>query len=115
MRTQRLFLLVFALVTVFLSPVHADGLEDAEKQELARQEAFRSGFGAIVENLNYGYFDSFIAAIDQRDMVDRIYGLRLIDQKIKKQFNQNLELSRRPRQGGRALRLTGLHIQLSRV
>lgn len=93
MRTQKLFLLVFALVTVFLSPVQADGLEDAEKQELARQEAFRSSFGAIVENLNYGYFDSFIAAIDQRDMVDRIYGLRLIDQKIKKQFNENLEYS----------------------
>jgi hypothetical protein len=82
-----------ACATLWLSPVRADETADAEQVELAKQEAFRSGFGAIVENLNYGIFDSFVDAIDRRDMIGRIFGLRLIDQKIKKQVADSLENS----------------------
>jgi hypothetical protein len=88
---QKPLLVLVACATVFLSPVHADEIADAEEAELAKQEAFRSGFGAIVENLNYGLFDSFVGAIDPRDMEERIFGLRLIDQKIKKQVSDSLE------------------------
>jgi hypothetical protein len=90
-KTQRPFLLVLALVTVFLSSVQADEVEDAEKEEQARQESFRAGFAAIVDDLNNGSLERFTSAVDPEDMLDRIYGLRLIDQKVKKQFGENIE------------------------
>lgn len=91
-KTQKPILpLLFVCAMFCLPPVHADEAEDAEKAEMAKQEAFRSGFGTIVENLNFGMFDSFVAAVDRRDMVERIFGLRLIDQKIKKQVSESLE------------------------
>ncbi|MDH3614735.1 MAG: hypothetical protein OEU90_12750 [Gammaproteobacteria bacterium] len=93
MKIPKILLCLVMVATSLSSPSHADEVEDAEKAELAKQEAFRSGFEAIVDDLNYGSFDSFIAAIDQRHMVDRIFGLRLIDQKIKKRFNERLEYS----------------------
>jgi len=93
LKNTRIFSGLALFATVLLSSVHADQLEDAEKAELANQEAFRSGFETIVDDLNYGSFRSFIGSIDQEDIIDRIYGLRLIDQKIKKQFNENLEYS----------------------
>jgi hypothetical protein len=75
---------------------YADGHDDAEKaaqEELGKKEAFQSGVASLVNDLNQQYFDSFIRAVDQQDMVDRIYGLRLIDQRIKKSFAENLEQS----------------------
>jgi len=87
-------LLWLMVIMALASPAsHADDLEDAEKAELARQEAFRTSMENIVADLNTGSFNSFVAAIDRRDMVDRIFGLRLIDQKIKQQFNERLEYS----------------------
>jgi len=83
---RNLFFLAAAMA--FLSPVVAD---DAEKEELARQQAFRTGFQEIVDGLNAGSPDKFIDAIDSRDIVDRIFGLRLIDQRVKKQFRDSLE------------------------
>lgn len=91
MKTKIQFVYLFLVTTLFLSPVLADDAKNAEQEELARQEAFRSGFEQIVNDLNYGSFDSFIGAIDRADMVDRIFGLRLIDQQVKKQFNEKLE------------------------
>lgn len=93
MKTQRLILCLFAFAAVFCSAAGADEVREAEKAELARQEAFRSGFEKIVNDMNKGSFDSFVKATDKHDMVDRIFGLRLIDQKIKKQFNEKLEYS----------------------
>ncbi len=93
MKTQSLVLYLIVFAAAFCSVTGADELEDAETAELTRQEAFRSGFEKIVNDMNNGSFDSFVKATDRRDMVDRIFGLRLIDQKIKKQFNERLEYS----------------------
>ena len=93
MKRSRIFSYLLIFAAVMLSPIRADELEDLEKAELAKQEAFRSGFTVLVDDMNYGSFSRFIGAIDQEDFVDRVFGLRLIDQKIKKQFNDRLEFS----------------------
>lgn len=96
MKTQRLSILVSLLAIVAAPAIFADETSDAEaeaQQEERRKEAFRSGFASIISDLNQQYLDSFVRAIDQEDMVDRIYGLRLIDARIKKQFAENLESS----------------------
>jgi len=92
LKVRKLFWSIVACVAL-LASAHADDIDDAEKKELARQETFRSGIEAIVDDLNYGSFDSFIVSINQRDMVERIFGLRLIDQNVKKQFTESLEYS----------------------
>ena len=76
-----------------LAVAHAETREAAEQAELARQAAFRSGMEAIVGDLNAGSFRAFLAAIDKADMLDRIYGLRLIDPKVKKSFAESYEYS----------------------
>lgn len=80
--------ILFAAAMVICPPVCAD---QAEEEELARQEAFRAGMQDIVESLNGGSTDRFIAAIDQQDFVERIFGLRLIDQRVKKSFRESME------------------------
>lgn len=69
----------------------APGDDVAAAAELERQAAFRAEFSEIVDDLNVGSFDKFIAATDKQDIVERIFGLRLIDQKVKKQFRDSLE------------------------
>lgn len=85
-------LLVISALILAL-PAHGDDAEEAAEIEARKQDAFREGVASIVSDLNYQYFDGFVDAIDQEDMVDRIYGLRLIDQRIKRQFAENLENS----------------------
>jgi len=84
-------LIVSLIFSALCVGAHADEAEDAAEVEARKQDAFRTGVASIVDDLNFEYFDSFLNAIDQQDMLDRIYGLRLIDQRIKKQFEQNLE------------------------
>jgi tetratricopeptide (TPR) repeat protein len=93
MKSLKIFSYLFLFAIVMLSPIRADEREDAEKAELAKQEAFRSNLEAIVDDLDDGSLHTFIGSIDRGDMIDRIFGLRLIDQKVKKQFNENLEYS----------------------
>jgi tetratricopeptide (TPR) repeat protein len=81
------------IAAIMFLPLLAGAAEDPEKLEQARKEAFRNGVAAIVDDLNRGSFRLFTDAIDRDDMVDRIYGLRLIDQQVKKQFNQSMEYS----------------------
>jgi hypothetical protein len=96
MNSQRLPAL-FLFLTLFAAPAaYADDTQDiekAEQEEARKQEAFKAGVASIVNDLNQHYFDGFVRAIDQADMVDRIYGLRLIDQRVKKGFAANLEIS----------------------
>lgn len=93
---QRLSLLIL-LAASFAAPLlHADEAEDlarAAAEEESKQEAFRSGFASIVNDLNQQSYDSFVRAVDREDMVDRIYGLRLIDQRVKRSFAESLEQS----------------------
>lgn len=90
MQRVRHFLLLLVLATGWSMSVWA---EDAEKEEATRQVAFQSGMQRIVDDLNAGSTDVFINAIDQADLLDRIYGLRLIDQRVKKQIREGLPQS----------------------
>jgi len=91
MTTKIQSLIVSLIFTVLSVGAIADEAEDAAEVEARKQKAFRAGVASIVNDLNFEYFDGFLNAIDQPDMLDRIYGLRLIDQRIKKQFEENLE------------------------
>lgn len=81
------------MLLVTASPALADEAEDPAQVEARKQEAFRTGFASLVNDLNQQYYAGFVSSIDREDMLDRIYGLRLIDQRIKRQFEENLESS----------------------
>jgi len=66
---------------------------DAEKEEAARQQAFQSGAQSIVAGFNAGSTDVFVESIDQADLLERVFGLRLIDQRVKKQVREGLPQS----------------------
>ena len=84
---QRIFLsITIAIVTMHASMSMAQ--TDVEAEAAAKQ-AFRDNFSGIIDALNLGTIEPFRTAIDQQDFLDRIYGLRLIDQKVKKQFQEN--------------------------
>jgi len=76
---------------IIAAPIWADDFAAAEKLEMERQEAFRTEFALIVESLNLGSFELFVAAIDPSDFLQRIYGLRLIDLNVKKSFNERAQ------------------------
>lgn len=69
----------------------ADGHEEAEKLEQQQRQMIQSQFELIVESLNLGSFELFAGSIDKSDFLDRIYGLRLIDQGVKKNFTESME------------------------
>ncbi len=76
------------LATAWPSPAVA---QSPEELEAARQQSFRSGMEMLVADLNKTSYRSIIQAVDQGDMLERIYGLRLIDQQVKKSFGERLE------------------------
>lgn len=60
---------------------------DAEQlAEIERREAFQTQFTGIVNELNNGSFRALTNAIDQESMLDAIFGLRLIDRRVRDQF-----------------------------
>ena len=81
---------LLSLLMMIAAPLWADDIEDAEKLELQRQELFQSGVPLIVESLNLGTFELFASSVNKSDFLDRIYGLRLIDQNVKKGFNERM-------------------------
>lgn len=93
MKSRRLRTLLWTLLLAIVAPAVADEAEDAAAIEARKQEAFREGFASLVGDLNQQYTRNFVNSIDREDMLDRIYGLRLIDQRIKRQFEDNLENS----------------------
>ncbi len=81
-----------------LAPVLAQD-EDYEAliaRENEQREAMRNGMLAVVDGVNSGSFALLVGSIDQADMLERIFGLRLIDQRVKKQFRENFESSLEP-------------------
>ena len=69
-----------------------DDVREAQQQaELERQEIFRAGFQDIVTDLNNNSFERFAHAIDREDMLERIFGLRLIDPKVKRGFGESFD------------------------
>lgn len=91
--TRRLQLLPAILMLVIAVPVLADEIDDRAAIEARKQEAFRSGFARLVDDMNQQYFGGVVGSIDRNDMIGRIYGLRLIDQRVKRSFEQNIEES----------------------
>ena len=69
----------------------ADEMQDAAQAEQVRQATFRNGMEAIATDLAATNYDSFVAAIDRNDMMQRIFGLRLVDPHVKKQVTDNLD------------------------
>jgi tetratricopeptide (TPR) repeat protein len=93
---MKLFALRALLLSSFLAFASATSAQDdsreAERQaELERQQVFRAGFQDIVDDLNKSSFERFAHAIDQDDMLERIFGLRLIDPKVKKSFREGFD------------------------
>jgi len=68
-----------------------DARESERQAELERQQIFRAGFQDIIDDLNKSSLERFAHAIDQEDMLERIFGLRLIDPKVKKSFREGFE------------------------
>ncbi len=79
------------LIALLVVPTLADDADDREELELARQQAFRSGFTTIVESLNLGTFDLLVSSINREEFIDRIFGLRLISQTIQRDFRENMQ------------------------
>jgi tetratricopeptide (TPR) repeat protein len=73
------------------APAQEDAPDAQRQAELERQEVFRAGFQDIVNDLNNNSLERFAHAIDREDMLDRIFGLRLIDPKVKKNFRENFD------------------------
>jgi len=92
-RIQRIAVVLSIAMTWVSTAVADDDMQAAARAEQARQETFRSGMQAIAADLGRTNYDSFIAAIDRQDLVERIFGLRLIDPHVKKQFTDNLDYS----------------------
>ena len=84
----RKMLLIGGLVLTSVAGAQDDERAAERQAEVERQEIFRAGFQAIVEDLNRNSLERFAQAIDQEDMLERILGLRLIDQKVQKGFRE---------------------------
>jgi tetratricopeptide (TPR) repeat protein len=84
-------LLVFLLACATTASAQDDPREAERQAELERQEIFRAGFQDIIDDLNKNSFERFAHAVDQEDMLERIFGLRLIDPKVKKNFREGFD------------------------
>ena len=91
MRNQYFRIVLLVLCVLPVSAFSQDAFEEAEKLEQHRQQVFRTQMELLVESLNLGTFDMFVSAIDREDFLKRIYGLRLIDQRLKRDFNDQME------------------------
>ncbi len=67
-----------------------DAIDQREVDEARRQQAFRDGMQVIVEDLNKGSYRQLVRAMDEDDVLERIFGLRLIDQRIKREFRDRI-------------------------
>ena len=86
--------LVSLVLTAVLLATAATAETDPEREaaiarESAQREAMLSGMQSVVDGINSGSFELLAAAIDPDDMLERIFGLRLIDQRLKKQYREN--------------------------
>jgi hypothetical protein len=91
MKIQTTILAAFSLLSMSAASFAQDSYEAAEKLEQQRQEIFQTQMPLVVESLNLGTFELFAGSIDRQDFLDRIYGLRLIDQRLKRDFNDRME------------------------
>lgn len=84
----RLFLWVVLISPLALAQTD---IEQLEQQEAARQQLFTDRMEAIVADLNKGSFSALVDAIDRDEMLERIFGLKLIDPRVKRDFAGQME------------------------
>ena len=84
-------LLIFLLTAATVASAQDDAREAERQAEFERQQIFRAGFQDIVDDLNKSSLERFAHAVDQDDMLERIFGLRLIDPKVKKTFREGFD------------------------
>ena len=65
--------------------------EAAIEREAAQREALETGIQAVIDDINAGSYARFAEAIDRDAMLDRIFGLRLIDQRVQKSFREQFD------------------------
>ena len=87
----RIALLSFIALQLPVAGAQDDAHEAERQAELERQQIFRAGFQEIVADLNKSSLERFAHAVDQEDMLERIFGLRLIDPKVKKGFREDFD------------------------
>ncbi len=92
---------VLILVSMLVgAPIPALAQDDDHEALIAREneqrEAMRNGILTVIDGVNSGSFAVLAGSIDQEDMLERIFGLRLIDQRVKKQFGEQFETSLEP-------------------
>lgn len=83
--------LTLPLLLILSGLAAAEEIDPREQEELDRQQAFRDGMAAIVEDLNRGSFERLVSAIDADAILEAIFGLRLIDQRLKRDFSERME------------------------
>lgn len=87
------FLKIFLLLA-WLAPAQTvfaeTELEKQQAEEAKRAKIFETSFKAIVDDLNAGEFKLLVRAINKGDMLDRIFGLRLIDSRLKRDFREDM-------------------------
>ena len=81
----------FLLVTMPVLVEAQDERDAAIARENEQREAMRNGIAAVVDAVNTGSFGVLVGAIDEDAMLEKIFGLRLIDQQVKKQFRDSYE------------------------
>ena len=78
LRSAAVILAVAIAAWLPLGAVADTAREAAIAREAAQREALETGMRAVVEAINAGSYARFAQAIDRDDMLDRIFGLRLI-------------------------------------
>ena len=78
-----------AAMLILLLPMSAAAQSQFTEEEI--NERFREAMEDVVKNINRRRYHRLARMIDADDMLERIYGLRLIDPRIKRAFGQEFE------------------------
>ena len=85
------FLLLTALALPLVGAAQDEEIDPREIREAEMAQVFKSGMAGIVDDMNRGSFHRYVMAIDQDDLFERIFGLRLISQRLKRDWREQQE------------------------
>lgn len=91
MRKIPKFLLLVYLALAGMLAYGQEEIDERELEEARLQQKFRDDMATIVDDLNNGSFVKLVRAIDKNDMLERIFGLRLIEQRIQRDFREDMK------------------------
>lgn len=90
MTTVRKLLIFAAMVFWAPSLLAQEPVDERVVEEERLQKVFQDGMAQIVAELNQGSFNKLVEAIDRDAMLEEIFGLRLIDQRMKRDFRERM-------------------------